>query len=140
MKKELTFVVAWEVLMYLLVFVSHRLLSYLYHQKDSTFETKYFFFIFGAVIVVYIMFGIFLGVLMSNIKHFSIMGYILISLYALYFAIRLPIFYTGSKIVTYLYPKWMIFQRYDFATSLGSLLIGLLLITSFKNKINWLKK
>ena len=140
MKKELTFVIAWEIFMYLLVFESHRLLSYLYQQKDNTFEFKYFFFIFGAVIVVYIMLGIFLGVLMSNIKHFSIIGYILIGLYALYFTIRLPVFYTGSKIVADFYPKWMIYQRHDFTTSLGSLLIGLLLINSFKNKVNWLKK
>lgn len=139
MKKELIFIIVWELLTFLLLFASYRVLLYLHMQKDNTFEFKYIFLIFAAIIIVYIFIGILLGVLIANIKHFSIIGYLLISVYALYFAIRLPAFYTGSKLVAIIYPNWLIYQRHDFTSSLGGLLLGLIIVNIIRSKTKGLR-
>lgn len=140
MKKELTFIIVWELVTYFLLLVSNRALNYLYLLKDNTFETKYIFLIFGVVIFVYMMLGILLGMLIGKIKYFSMIGYVFIGLYALYFAISLPAFYAGSKVVSAIYPNWLLYQRHNFTTALGSILLGLMIVNTIRYKIKWLKQ
>lgn len=141
MKKEFSFILIWEALATLLLFFSYKSIQELYQLRAGSLGTL------GIVVLFYVIIGMLLFVLYDKSKNLTILGYLLISIYAIYLVIRVPLFYSENNIVFSLYPKWLLRQVYDFSTTIGGLLIGLIIISLIKYKVirlgkvrHWIKK
>ena len=141
MKREVVFLGIWSFIAIVTLFVCNILETFmnneLLHGTGSLGLGFRLFRLNGVQFLSILILGLIVGVLGINYRFISRLGRIFLIILGVYFTIMYPAYNLYGKIGI-IYPKWLLMS--SFSTNLGILMLSVVILVSFKDKISFLKK